>query len=287
MTTKTITQATSSYSDIKSQLRNCALSSAVGWAKAERMLDGQEKSLDFELDYIGQVVKISIAAIESGEEAEKAILTKLGSQDIFRGKAVQIDGKQYQPSIDMSGNTYVNSAGEPITDFVAIGKHRLLYLMDAVKEKIEDSLMLKDQRKLLRWKQKFHRYCYNFNDTEMTKYHNKISEFESLQLDARTEANAEGREISVIHHSPRDEEMDTMDAGFKSRDIGKEKTKVDNGGHMKTFADSIKDAYDVRVATIETIKILLTIPKKERKTCKIPIKMTEYNAVGEDNPVLI
>tara|TARA_R110000824_G_scaffold141317_1_gene307835 strand:- start:77 stop:556 length:480 start_codon:yes stop_codon:yes gene_type:complete len=159
--------------------------------------------------------------------------------------------------------------------------------MDAVKEKVEDSLMLKDQRKLLRWKQKFHRYCYNFNDTEMTKYHNKISEFESLQLDARTEANAEGREISVIHHSPRDEELETMDAGFKSRDIGKEKTKVDNGGHMKIFADSMKDAYDVRVATIETIQTMLTIPKHKRKTVKMPITMTEWNAVGEDNPVLI
>ena len=287
MTTKTITQATRSYSEIKSQLRDCALSSAVGWAKAERMLDGQEKSLNFELVYIGQVVQISIAAIEKGNEAEKAILTKLGSQDIFRGKPVQVDGKQYQPSIDMSGNTYVNTAGEPITDFVVIGKYRLQYLMDAVKEKVEDSLMLKDQRKLLRWKQKFHRYCYNFNDTEMTKYHNKISEFESLQLDARTEANAEGREISVIHHSPRDEELETMDAGFKSRDIGKEKTKVDNGGHMKNFADSMKDAYDVRVATIETIQTMLTIPKHKRKTVKMPITMTEWNAVGEDNPVLI
>ena len=287
MTTKTITRATRSYSEIKSQLRDSALSSAVGWAKAERMLDGQEKSLNFELVYIGQVVQISIAAIEKGNEAEKAILTKLGSQDIFRGKPVQIDGKQYQPSIDMSGNTYVNTAGEPITDFVVIGKYRLQYLMDAVKEKVEDSLMLKDQRKLLRWKQKFHRYCYNFNDTEMTKYHNKISEFESLQLDARTEANAEGREISVIHHSPRDEELETMDAGFKSRDIGKEKSKVDNGGHMKNFADSMKDAYDVRVATIETIQTMLTIPKHKRKTVKMPITMTEWNAVGEDNPVLI
>ena len=287
MTTKTITRATRSYSEIKSQLRDSALSSAVGWAKAERMLDGQEKSLNFELVYIGQVVQISIAAIEKGNEAEKAILTKLGSQDIFRGKPVQVDGKQYQPSIDMSGNTYVNTAGEPITDFVVIGKYRLQYLMDAVKEKVEDSLMLKDQRKLLRWKQKFHRYCYNFNDTEMTKYHNKISEFESLQLDARTEANAEGREISVIHHSPRDEELETMDAGFKSRDIGKEKTKVDNGGHMKNFADSMKDAYDVRVATIETIQTMLTIPKHKRKTVKMPITMTEWNAVGEDNPVLI
>ena len=283
-----VTKKTDSYKAVKNRLRDAALKSAVSWAKAEKMLDGQEKVVNFEKDYMWRVLDSSFAGINCGGEAEQYIMTKGGKTDTLRGKTVEVDGKPYQPCVGFLPNTeYVDEEGNQVTDLTMIGKHRLCKLAETYQERVCDSMMLKQQRKLLRWKQKFHRYCYNFNDTEMTKYHDKISEFDSGFLDARSEANAEGREITVITHNADGDGDGSMDSGFKTRDRGLEGKTIDNGGSMKLYADKMKEAYDIRVSTIETVKIMLSIPVEQRKHIKLPTIYTEVTTTNADAPVLI
>ena len=283
--------STDSYDKVKRVMKDNALKSAVSWAKAEKMLDGQEKAVNFETDYMRQVLTAAFGGINSGVEGlEEAILIKFGSQDILRGKSVEVDGKPYQPTIRFCNPTdkYVDAEGNEITDKVKIGKHRLCKLAATFEDNLCELKTLKQQRKLLRWKQKYHRYCYNFNDTEMTKYHDKISEFESAMLDARAEANAEGREISVIHHGVSGtEEGDSMDAGYINREKGEAESTIDNGESMRLFAEKMKEAYDVRVAMIQTVKIMLSIPKEQRKHVKLPTTHTEIRNTDSSAPVLI
>ena len=284
-----ITQKTDSYKEVKSRLRDSALKSAVSWAKAEKMLDGQEKVVNFEKDYMFQVLEVAFSGINSGDWAEQSILTKFGKTDTLRGKPVEVDGQPYQPTVCFRpNNDYVDEEGNPVTDLAVIGKHRLCKLAESYEEKVDESIMLKQQRKLLRWKQKFHRYCYNFNDTEMTKYHDKISEFDSSFLDARCEANAEGREITVIqHHCDESNEDGSMDSGYKTQQRGLDNKTIDNGGSMKLYADKMKEAYDIRVSTIQTVKIMLRIPVEQRKLVKLPTIYTELRSTNADAPTLI
>lgn len=284
-----ITKTTDSYKQVKARLKDAALKSAVQWARAEKMLDGQEKVVQFEIKYIEKVLTTAFTGINVGGEIEEAILTKFGSQDILRGKSVMVDGKPFQPTVRFSpAECYVDTEGNVITDLVKIGQHRLCKLAEAFQEKEGEIYTLKQQRKLLRWKQKYHRYTYNFNDTEMTKYHQKISEFDSAFLDARVEANAEGREISVIHYQGTEGDDDgSMDSGYRTRQRGEDGRTIDNGGQMKLYADKMKEAYDVRVSTIETVKIMLNIPVEQRKHIKLPTTYTEIRNTDEGAPVLI
>jgi len=284
-----ITSSTDSYKQVKARIKDTALSSAVAWAKAEKMLDGQEKVIRFEKEYMEKVINVAFTGINEGGLVEEAILTKFGEQDVLRGKIVEVDGKPYQPTVKFaSRDCYTDPEGNVITDSTAIGKYRLCKLVQTFESNIGELHTLKQQRKLLRWKQKYHRYCYNFNDTEMTKYHNKISECESAMLDARTEANAEGRHIDVIHHHGCEGDEDgSMDSGERTRQRGEDTKSTDNGQSMRLFADKMKEAYDVRVSTIQTVKIMLTIPVEQRKHIKLPTTYTEIRNTDASAPVLI
>jgi hypothetical protein len=120
----------------------------------------------------------------------------------------------------------------------------------------------------------------------MTKYHDKISEFESAMLDARTEANAEGREITVITHKGSDGD-ESMESGYKTQARGRSNAITDNGESLRIFADKMKEAYDVRVATIQTVKIMLRIPEEQRKSIKLPTTYTVIHNTDSRAPVLI
>ena len=273
--TTTTTERTETYSEVKSRIRQNALDNAVCWAQSLALCEGQMKAMKFELGYIEQVLSVVGAGMSKGGEEEKTILTHIATRDKFIGKSVLVEGKKYQPTISFGDNIYTDQHGNKITDLVKIGKHKLVGIFEDFRKKNTEVATLVEQRKLLRWKQKFHRYCYNFNDTEMTKYHDKISEFESGQLDWRTEADAEGREIKVVRHKitpqiGRETELDSMDSGFEAKALGDESATVDNGGQLKDYADSIKSAYDQRVAIIKTTKIMLSIPVSKRKLIKLP-----------------
>tara|TARA_R110002126_G_scaffold4985_4_gene26154 strand:+ start:11224 stop:12084 length:861 start_codon:yes stop_codon:yes gene_type:complete len=276
-----------SYKSLKSRLRDNALKSAVGWAKAERMVDGQLKSVKFDFDYMYKVYRASGMAISEGGIAEKKALTELASRDKWVGKTIDVEGKTYQPAISFANQVYQDTEGNVITDLVEIGKARWCQLHKKCGECASDIESLKQQKKLMRWKQKFFRFCYNFNDTEMTKYHDKISEFESEQFDIRSDANIEGREIKVQYHRPSESDSSSITAGMASRDAGIAAETIDDGGQMKEFADSMKTAFDIRVSTIQTITAMLGIPLDKRKALKIPATTTAITETRARVPVLI
>lgn len=277
-----------SYKTLKTNIRDNCLKSAVGWAKAEKMVEGHIKATEFDFDYMESVHKTVVEAMIKGGEYEDMCLRELGMRSVLRGKVVTIDGKPWQPTISFEGQDYKDTEGVEITDLRIIGQFRFMKIHQKCSECYAEVEGLKLQRKLLRWKQKFFRYMYNFNDTEMIKYHDKISEFESAMFDARCEANVDGREITVIVHKAGDagEDDDTMLGGCRTRDRGEETSEIDDGGKMKAFADSMKTAFDVRLTGIHTIQKMLAIPVEKRKHIKIGAQTTLINPVG-DVPTLI
>ena len=277
-----------SYKTLKSRIRDNCLSSAVGWAKAERMVEGHIKATEFDFDYMEAVHKTVVEAMMKGGEHEDMCLRELGMRSVLRGKVVTIDDKSWQPVISFEGQDYKDTEGVQITDLRIIGQWKFMTIHKKCSECYAEVEGLKLQRKLLRWKQKFFRYMYNFNDTEMIKYHDKISEFESAMFDARCEANVDGREIAVIVHKSGDcvEDDDSLLGGCRTRDRGEASSEPDDGGKMKAFADSMKTAFDVRLTGIQTIQKMLAIPVEKRKTIKIGAETKIINPVG-DVPTLI
>lgn len=282
------------YAEAKHKLRSNALEHAVQWAKGLKLVNAELTVLGFELEYLERILNAVAMSIPETETDERpnfdAIMKFMGEKDTWVGKSQEVDGKPVQPVIDFSNQEYQDEDGNKITDLEWIGKSRADQILHRHKTKKQKQIMLEEQRKLLAWKQKFYRYMYNHDTSQMDKYHNKISAFESTQLDERIEADASGQTVFVEQHNPDAKmisELDGLDLGYAAQKKAEDNTTESNGGNIKDFADRIKEAYEVRVKYIGIINMLKeTKELGQTKTAKFRM-WTQVDEVDGSVPALM
>tara|TARA_R110002073_G_scaffold139363_4_gene289621 strand:+ start:607 stop:1482 length:876 start_codon:yes stop_codon:yes gene_type:complete len=283
------------FFEIRKKIASNSLSNAVNWARALKMLESEETILCIDLKYMNDFL---LAAAYTSGEARWNFMVSVGVKHTLTGKPHTLDGDvSYQPEIKFEqfdlDTHWTHTEENPTYDGKVLSdafKFGILKLKSMCKKMfhIKDLLRnLTKHKKLLKWKQKFFRYMYNSNVEEMEKYHLKISEFESAELDWRTENDAAGNPVYIQYHQVPDNESNITDLqlGVDGIVAAEKSEEVDGGGSIKEYADRMMEAYKFRVEQIENIKRLNAVPDEDKFSLRY--KCEEHEIGTRENPPLM
>ena len=260
MSSTQTTERSVSFEEAKARLKEQSITSAVQWAKSLKLMKAEKAALKFQFKYLDEVLTViegQMLKVKDDEELFNALLQMIGERSKFVGKKQEIDGKPYQPIIGFP-EKFVLKDGTEITDVFRIGAIKLEMLMNKAKDIRTDIHELRHSETLLVAKQRFYRYCYNRDIDNMKSEHQKISEFESSQLDTYTEKDRDGTLQNIVFHnsgmmSDDCSEFDSqLELGMKVREKEAEHTFKSNGNYIREYGDRIKHAYEIRQGMIKT-----------------------------------
>jgi len=246
-----------SYEEAKAKHKQQSLDSAVQWARSLKLMKAEKAALKFQEKYMTEVLDVIEKNLKSSsEEGFDEIMKTIGNRERFVGKKQEIDGKPYQPIIEFPAIALED--GTTITDPFKVGAIRLQMIMKKVAEAREDIREIRFVEPLLVAKQRFYRYSYNRDVEKMELEHQKISEFESGQLENAMERDRLGLMKDVVFHNNAEfddadaQELDEIELGMRLKAKEEEHTVPMNGNHIREYGDRIKYAYEIRQSLMKS-----------------------------------
>ena len=279
---QTITYETTekTYKQAKECHKLQSLESAVEWAKALKCLKAEKKATNFQLNYMKKIMSVFKVVIEKATDEEiKHLFEHIGSKKQFVGKSELIDDKPYQPMITFAKFEDGFPSDYPLAN---IGMVKHTYIAKQICNLNDELKELNRCEELLIAKQKFYRYSYNKDIENMMLEHQKISEFESSQLQDVMEADADGTGGKLVFHTnpEGDGELSDMELGMKQKEYAEQNTEKCNGNYIRVYGDRIKHAYEIREGIIKTATMLKEATPELKKYGKYTVSEITTKTTG-------
>ena len=260
--------STQTYKQAKECHKIQSLESAVEWAKALKCLKAEKKASNFQLNYMKKIMSVFSVVIKKATDDEiKHLFEHIGSKKQFVGKSELIDGKPYQPMITFAKFEDGFPSDYPLAN-IGMVKHK--YIQKQICNLNDEIEELNRAEELLIAKQKFYRYSYNKDIENMMLEHQKISEFESSQLQDVMEADADGTGGKVVFHTDEwrrgeEGELSDMEIGMRQKEYAEQNTQKCNGNYIRVYGERIKHAYEIREGIIKTATMLKEATPLQKK----------------------